>query len=57
MVKILNFKKGVAIIKLNVAVTNLNVRGILMFHCGRDKNAEYMHLTVGLYSEDVMCFL
>jgi hypothetical protein len=45
MVKILHFKKGETIIKLNTAVTNLNVQGILMSHCGRDKNTEYIHLT------------
>jgi hypothetical protein len=48
MVEVLHFKKGVTIIKLNTAVTNLNVRGFLMFHRGRDKNTEYIHLTVGL---------
>jgi hypothetical protein len=36
----LNFKKGAIIIKLNAAVTNVNVWGILMSHCGRDKNTE-----------------
>jgi hypothetical protein len=41
----LNFKNGATIIKLNAAVTNLNVQGILMSHCGRDKNAESIHLT------------
>jgi hypothetical protein len=40
MVEILNFKKGPTIIKLNVAVTNLNVRAILMSHCRRD-NGKY----------------
>jgi hypothetical protein len=34
MVEILNFKKGATIIKLNAAVANLNVHGILMSHCG-----------------------
>jgi hypothetical protein len=34
MVDILNFKKGATMIKLNATVTDLNVRGILMFHCG-----------------------
>jgi hypothetical protein len=38
MVEILNLKKGAIIIKLNAIVTNLNVWGILMSHCGRDKN-------------------
>jgi hypothetical protein len=45
MVEILNFKKGATIIKLNAAVTNLNVLGILMSHCGRDNNMEIYHLT------------
>jgi hypothetical protein len=45
MVEILNFKKGTTIIKLNATVTNLNVLGILMSHCGRDQNTEYIHLT------------
>jgi hypothetical protein len=45
MAEILNFKKGSTIIKLNTVVTSLNVRGILMSHCGRSKNTEYMHLT------------
>jgi hypothetical protein len=44
MIKILNFKKGATIVKLNAKVTNLNVWGILMSHCGRDKNTEYIHL-------------
>lgn len=30
--------------KLNAAVTNLNVRGILMFHCGKDKSMENIPL-------------
>jgi hypothetical protein len=42
MVEILNFKKGETIIKLNTAVTNLNARGILMSHSGRDKNTEHI---------------
>jgi hypothetical protein len=45
MVEILNFKKGASIIKLNTAVTNLNVQGILLSHFRRDKNTEYIHLT------------
>jgi hypothetical protein len=45
MVEILNFKKGATIIKLNVAVTDLNVRGILMSHCGRGKNTVCIFLT------------
>jgi hypothetical protein len=45
MVEILNFKNGATIIKLNAAVTNLNVHEILMSHCGRDKNTEYIDLT------------
>jgi hypothetical protein len=40
MVEILNFKKGATIMKSNAAVTNLNVSGILMSHCWRDKNTE-----------------
>jgi hypothetical protein len=38
MVEIPNFKKGATIIKLHTAVTNLNVQGILMSHCGKDKS-------------------
>jgi hypothetical protein len=45
MVERLNFKRGATIIKLKAAVTNLNVQGILVSHCGRDKNTEYIHLT------------
>jgi hypothetical protein len=45
MTEISNFKKGATIIKLNAAATNLNVWGILTFHCGTDKNTEYIHLT------------
>jgi hypothetical protein len=45
MVETLNFKKGAIIIKLKTAVTNLNVWGILMSHCRRDRNMEYIHLT------------
>jgi hypothetical protein len=44
MVEILNFKKGATIIKLNAAVTNLNVLRILMFHCWRDKNTKNIPL-------------
>jgi hypothetical protein len=44
MVEISNFKKGAIVMKLNAAVTNLNVLGILMFHCGRDKNTENISL-------------
>jgi hypothetical protein len=44
MVEILNFKKAATVIKLNTTVTNLNVQGILMSHCGRDKNMENNHL-------------
>jgi phosphoribosylpyrophosphate synthetase len=43
MVKILNFKEGATIIKLNNVVRDLNVWGILMSHCGRD-NTEIIHL-------------
>jgi hypothetical protein len=41
---ILNFKKGATIIKLNATVTDLNVQGILMSHCGRDRNTENIPL-------------
>jgi hypothetical protein len=44
MVEISNFKKGATFIKLNTSVTNLNVGGILMFHCGRDKITKYIHI-------------
>jgi hypothetical protein len=43
MTEILHFKKGAKIMKLNTAVTNLNVRGNLMYHCGGVKNAEKNH--------------
>jgi hypothetical protein len=39
-----NLKKGATLIKLN-AITNLNVWVILMSHCGRDRNADYIHIT------------
>jgi hypothetical protein len=42
MLEILNFKKGAAVIKLNTAVTNLNVQGNLIAHSGIDKNMEYV---------------
>jgi hypothetical protein len=45
MIEILHFKKGAKIIKLNTAVTNLNVWENLMCHCGRVKNMEKNHLT------------
>jgi hypothetical protein len=45
MVEIFNFEKGATVIKLNAAVTEVIVRGILMSHCGRDKNTEHIHLT------------
>jgi hypothetical protein len=44
MTEILHFKKGAKIIKLNATMTNLNVWGNLMCHCGRDKNTEKNHL-------------
>jgi hypothetical protein len=44
MVEILNFKKEATIIKLYAAVTILNVWGILMSHCRRDKNTENIPL-------------
>jgi hypothetical protein len=45
VVEILIFKKGATIIKLNTTVTSLNVWGILMSHCRREKNIKYIHLT------------
>jgi hypothetical protein len=44
MVEIFNFKRGGTIIKLNTAVTNLNVREILISHCRRDKNMKNIAL-------------
>jgi hypothetical protein len=38
MAEILNFEKGATILELQAAVTNLDVQGILMSHCRRDKN-------------------
>jgi hypothetical protein len=43
MIEILYFKKGAKILKLNTAVTTLNIQGNLMCHCGRDKNTENNH--------------
>jgi hypothetical protein len=40
MVETLNFEKRATIMKVDAAVTNLNVRGILISHCGRDKSTE-----------------
>jgi hypothetical protein len=40
----MNLKKSATIIKLNTGVTNLNVRGILMHHCGRDKKPENIYV-------------
>jgi hypothetical protein len=40
MVRILDFKMRGIITELNAIVINLNVWGILMSHCGRDKNTE-----------------
>jgi hypothetical protein len=45
MIEVLHFKKRAKVIKLNTTVTNLNVQGNLMCHCGRDKNREKNHLT------------
>jgi hypothetical protein len=45
MIEILHFKMGAKIMKLNISVTNLNIRGNLMCHCGRDENTEKNHLT------------
>jgi hypothetical protein len=47
--EIFNFKKGATGIKLNTAVTNLNVLRISVSHCGRDKNMEYIPLNWLLY--------
>jgi hypothetical protein len=44
MVEILNFKKGATVTELNPALTDLNVWGILMPHCQRDKNMESIPL-------------
>jgi hypothetical protein len=51
MVAILNFKNGAMIIKLNAAVTNLHVQGILISHCWRDKNKENKHFLTKLLIE------
>jgi hypothetical protein len=40
----MNFKKGGTIIKLNAAVTNLNVWRTVLTHCMRDKNMENIPL-------------
>jgi hypothetical protein len=40
--EILNFE---TIIKLNATIIDLNVWGILMFHCRRGKNMVYIHVT------------
>jgi hypothetical protein len=45
MIEILHFKVGAEIMKLNTAVTNLNVQGNLMCNSGRDKNTKENHLT------------
>jgi hypothetical protein len=44
MIEILNFKKGATIVILNVAVTNLNIWGILMSRSRTDKNTENIPL-------------
>jgi hypothetical protein len=36
---------GSAIMTLNAAIINLNIRRILMSHCGRDKNVEHTPLS------------
>jgi hypothetical protein len=42
MIEILNFKfESNTYKKLKTSVTNLNVQGLLILHCGRPKNAEY----------------
>jgi hypothetical protein len=45
MAEISNLEKGATIIKLNSTVTNLNVSGILMSHCWRDKSTENIRTT------------
>jgi hypothetical protein len=40
MVEILNFKYGATFVKLN-----LIVQGMLMPHCGRDRNMKNKHLS------------
>jgi hypothetical protein len=61
MVETLNFKKGATVIKLNTAVTNLNVRGILMSHCRRGKNTENIPLNwlkgMGSFNFTVFCYI
>jgi hypothetical protein len=49
MAEILNLKKRAMIMKLNTGVTNL-IRGILMSHCGRDNNREYIPLNWLMYT-------
>jgi hypothetical protein len=44
MVEISDFNKGATVMKLNTAVTNLNVWEILMTHCRRDKITENIPL-------------
>jgi hypothetical protein len=44
MVEILNFKNGSTSLKLKCC-SILDVHGILMSHCGQDKNTEYVNLT------------
>jgi hypothetical protein len=41
MIEIMYYKNGAIIIKLNAAVSNLNVRGILMSLCGRDEHGTH----------------
>jgi hypothetical protein len=61
VVKILNFKKGATVIKLNTAVTNLNVRVILLSHCGRSKNTENIPLNwlkgMGSLNLTIFCYV
>jgi hypothetical protein len=45
MVELMNFKEGSNNYKINAAVTNLNVCGLLIPPCGRDKDIEYTRLT------------
>jgi hypothetical protein len=45
MVEILNFKEESNNHKIKCCLTNLNVWGLLISHCGRDMNTGYTHLT------------
>lgn len=41
----IEFSKGHKITKSNATVRNLNTKGIVMSHYGRDKNTEYIDVT------------